>query len=85
MEIPWQGLSEDVLRRVIEEFVSREGTDYGHSDYSLDQKVDRVLGQLRRGQAILCFDSDNETCHILPVSERYKMTKGPSTPPSPDL
>ncbi len=67
MEIPWQGLQTETLRRVVEEFVTREGTDYGLSEYSLEQKVDHVLRQLRRGQVVLCFDPELESCHIQPL------------------
>jgi uncharacterized protein YheU (UPF0270 family) len=65
MQIPIQSLSPDTLRRVIEEFVTREGTDYGVSSADLSSKVEQVLLQLRRGHAILVFDSESETCHIV--------------------
>ncbi|MYE98920.1 MAG: YheU family protein, partial [Gammaproteobacteria bacterium] len=34
MEVPWQKLSDEALAAVIEEFVTREGTEYGARDYS---------------------------------------------------
>ena len=65
MQIPIESLSQETLRRVVEEFVTREGTDYGVSTADLATKVDQVLRQLQRGQAILAFDSESESCHIL--------------------
>lgn len=65
MEIPWQRLSDDVLISIIEEFVSREGTEYGNQDYSLEEKVAQVRLQLQRGVAIIDFDPDTETCHLI--------------------
>jgi uncharacterized protein YheU (UPF0270 family) len=65
MEIPWQRLSNEVLDGVIEEFVSREGTEYGAEDYTLAQKVAQVRLQLRRGEAVIDFDPDTETCHLI--------------------
>ena len=65
MEIPWQRLSDDVLNSVIEEFVSREGTEYGTEDYTLAEKVAQVRLQLRRGEAVIDFDPDTETCHLI--------------------
>ncbi|OFE11816.1 hypothetical protein PHACT_00515 [Pseudohongiella acticola] len=65
MEIPWQRLSDDVLDSVIEEFVSREGTEYGAEDYTLAEKVAQVRLQLRRGEAVIDFDPDTETCHLI--------------------
>lgn len=65
MEIPWQRLSDEVLDAVIEEFVSREGTEYGAEDYSLTEKVAQVRLQLKRGEAVVDFDPDTETCHLM--------------------
>lgn len=76
MEIPWQRLNQETLRRVIEEFVTREGTEYGQGDVSLDQKVEQVMLQLRRKQAVLCFDPDSESCHILPTSHFVRDRQG---------
>lgn len=38
MIIPWQEISADALSNLIREFVLREGTDYGESEVSLEQK-----------------------------------------------
>ncbi len=65
MEIPWQRLSAEVLDAVIEEFVSREGTEYGAEDYTMAEKVAQVRLQLHRGEAAIDFDPDTETCHLI--------------------
>jgi hypothetical protein len=65
MKIPWQRLGADTLDSVIEEYVSREGTDYGNHDYSLADKVAQVRLQLKRGEAWIDFDPETETCHLL--------------------
>ena len=41
-------LSADALRGVVEEFVGRDGTDYGCEERTLDEKVRDVLRQLER-------------------------------------
>ncbi len=64
--IPYQQLSEDALQGLIEEYVTREGTDYGHQDYSLADKVAAVLGQLQRGEAQIQYDSVMHSCTIVP-------------------
>jgi hypothetical protein len=64
IEIPLSRVSPDVLRGIIEEFVLREGTDYGLQEYSLDQKVAMVLKQLEQGKAYLAYDEKSETCTI---------------------
>lgn len=65
MQIPWDRLSAEVLDAVIEEYVSREGTDYGPQEYSMADKVAQVRLQLRHGIARIDFDPDTQTCHLL--------------------
>ena len=65
--IPYTELSEDALRGVLESFVLREGTEYGERDVSLDQKVEQVIRQLRRGEAQIVFDPGTETIDIVVV------------------
>jgi uncharacterized protein YheU (UPF0270 family) len=72
MIIPHTSVSSDVLRAVIEEFISREGTDYGLA-YSLESKVAAVMKQLEQRKVCLVFDTESETCDIVSVeSARYK-------------
>lgn len=72
MEVPYQKLSPEALRGVIEEFISREGTDYGDRVYSLEEKVAHVMGQLRRKEAVIVFDADTETCNIITTDPRRR-------------
>lgn len=68
MVIPYTALDSEVLDRIIESFVLREGTDYGHGDYSLEDKVQAVRRQLKRGDVVLTWDAEIESCNI--VSKR---------------
>ncbi|MEL6345517.1 MAG: YheU family protein [Myxococcota bacterium] len=65
MVIPYQQLDSETLRNIIEAFVLREGTDYGHRDYTIDEKVDVVLRQLKRGDVVLTWDAELETCNLV--------------------
>jgi uncharacterized protein YheU (UPF0270 family) len=67
MEIPFTLLAPDTLRALIEEFVLREGTEYGERDVALADKVDAVLLQLKRGEARVLYDADSETTTIAPA------------------
>jgi uncharacterized protein len=67
VSVPHTELSSDALRGVLESFVLREGTDYGERDYSLEQKVAHVMGQLERGEARIVFDPNTETVDIVPA------------------
>ena len=63
--IPLDALSEDALRGVVEAFVLREGTDYGAREYSLPEKVDHVLSQLRQREAQIVFNPQDESVDIV--------------------
>ena len=67
MHIPHTELSADALTGIIEEYVSREGTEYGARDYSLEEKVQQVMQQLQRGEAVIDYDPDSQTCQLLPL------------------
>ena len=64
IEIPFQSLSEDALLGVIDAFVLREGTDYGHRDIELTEKRDRVLKMLRVGHAKILFYPESDHIDI---------------------
>ena len=66
MEIPHSQLSDKALRAIIEEFVTREGSEYGPIGYSFEDKVDHVIKQLERGEVVLTFDAASETCNLIP-------------------
>ncbi|MBT5720322.1 MAG: YheU family protein [Gammaproteobacteria bacterium] len=68
MNIPYQELEAETLRAIIEEFISREGTDYGAHEYSLEQKVQQVRNQLERGEIVLNFDPETESCDLQAVN-----------------
>ena len=67
--VPHDQLRPETLRDLIESFVNREGTDYGWSEKSLEQKVADVRRQLENGEAVIVFDEDDETINIVSSSE----------------
>jgi uncharacterized protein len=64
VEVPYTELREDVLHAVIESFVLREGTDYGEREHSLEDKVARVLIQLKQREAKILYDPDSDSVTI---------------------
>lgn len=66
MLIPHGALAPETLRNLIEEFVTREGTDYGGPEYSLADKVAQVRRQLERGLVVIVYDPQTQSCHMLP-------------------
>ncbi len=65
VKIPYDQLSRDALLGVVEEFVTRDGTDYGEIEISLEKKINRVMAQLASGKAMIVFDPESETSTIL--------------------
>ena len=66
MKIPYDELSPDVLRNLVQEFVLREATDYGEHEASLDTKIDQVITQLKKGKVTIVYDDYLQTCSIVP-------------------
>jgi uncharacterized protein YheU (UPF0270 family) len=63
-KIPVHKLSAEALQGVIEEFVSREGTDYGETEVPMETKFRHVKSKLDTGMAVLIYDDETETTNI---------------------
>lgn len=76
VKIPYDQLSPEALQSVIEEFVTRDGTDYGEVKIPLETKNAQVLAQIKSGKAVIVFDQRSESCTILksddPILERVR-------------
>ena len=62
--IPVNKISPEALQGVIEEFISRAGTDYGEVEASQETKFRQVKQKLDNGLAVLIFDDKTETTNI---------------------
>jgi hypothetical protein len=62
--IPVNKLSAKALKGIIEEFISRNGTDYGAIEASWEENVKQVKYKLESGLAVLIFDDETETTNI---------------------
>ena len=69
MIIPYQQLAHDTLMRLIESFVLREGTDYGETEKSLEEKVDDVYQQLVKGDVQIKYSEEYESINIESVNK----------------
>ena len=68
MLIPYDALEVDTLTRLLEDFVTREGTDNG-DDTPLDVRVERARHALKRGEAVIVFDPESQQCQLMLKSE----------------
>jgi uncharacterized protein YheU (UPF0270 family) len=66
VEIPLDRINPDTLRNMIEEFVTREWSELSDSEYTLEEKVEQVLRQLKDNRARIVFDCTSETWNIIP-------------------
>ena len=64
MIIPPGSLKPDTLRALIEEYVTRDGTELSDAD----AKVEQVLRALRTGRAEVHYDEDTGTTTIVKVT-----------------
>jgi uncharacterized protein YheU (UPF0270 family) len=64
MLIPHDQLEADTLTRLIEDFVTRDGTDNG-DETPLETRVLRVRHALSKGQAVIFFDMDSQQCQLM--------------------
>ena len=65
MIIPPQELTRDTLDAILQEFVSRDGTDYGEVELSLHEKVERLRPQVLSGEVLIVFDEQREQVTLL--------------------
>ena len=64
MIIPYQMLEKDTLQNLIEEFVSRDGTDNGY-DQELDSRRSAVMTLLQTEEAVIVFDQESQSANIV--------------------
>ena len=67
--VPKDRLSPDALLGLVDAFVLREGTDYGHADRSLEEKRRAVLRQIDRGEVVIVFDPSTEDVNLVLARE----------------
>ncbi len=65
MLVPHDQLAPDTVTAILEEFATREGTEYGEIDFSLEQKVVMLRRQLERGEIAISFDAETDTCSLV--------------------
>ena len=62
--VPGQ-LSEDALLALVEEYVTRDGTDYGESERSTASKFESVMALLKSRKAYIIFDEQTGSADIV--------------------
>jgi len=66
--IPYDSLTKETLENILDDIVSRDGTDYGNYELSALQKREQALRALQTGEAVLLFDTESETITMVSKS-----------------
>ena len=67
--IPVNKLSVEAIKGVIEEYISRGGTDYGAVEALPETNFKQVKYKLEKGLAVLVFDDETETTNIFLIDD----------------
>jgi hypothetical protein len=74
MEIPREVLTSEALQGIIENFIQREGTDYGVEEVSMGTKIHQIEKQLDKGEIKIVFDPNTETVTLLTLAQWKSLT-----------
>ena len=66
VEVPYEGINPETLRNMIEEFVSRDGADWGDAGGSMEDKIEQVLRQFKTNKIKVVVDLTSKTANIVP-------------------
>jgi hypothetical protein len=69
MIVPWQNINADTLNHLLEEFASRDGTDYGAYETSLEYKVSQLKTQLQQKKIVVVYSELHESVNIVPAEQ----------------
>ena len=65
VEVPYLDINPETLRNMIEEFVSRDGADWGETGGSMEDKIKKVLRQFESGKIKVVFDLTSQSANIV--------------------
>jgi uncharacterized protein YheU (UPF0270 family) len=71
--VPTRRIEAQSLQALLEEFASRDGTDYGERELSLQQKTRELQQQLERGELILLYEAECEQWDLLPRQQAQQL------------
>ena len=65
MIIPYSELSAEALQALIEDFVTRDGTDYGQDEMSMQEKAAHLLALLKKDELLITYNEETQTCGLV--------------------
>jgi uncharacterized protein len=67
LDVPYDRISPDTLRIIIDDYVTREWSSLTDFGYTMDDKVEQVVVHLKMGRAKVVFNISTETLNIVNV------------------
>ncbi|HCH25226.1 MAG TPA: hypothetical protein DE179_13125 [Oceanospirillaceae bacterium] len=74
MIIPWRQIPAATLDNLLQEYASRDGTDYGLVEIPLSTKVEQIRGQLQSGQVVIVYSELHETVNLM-LAEEFALSE----------
>ena len=65
VEVPYLDINPETLRNMIEEFVTRDGADWGDAGGSMEAKIKQVLRQFEAGKIKVVYDLTSQSANIV--------------------
>lgn len=69
MKIPYQQLDQTTLNNLIEQYILREGTDYGEVEFSLQEKTAQITLQIKNEDIYIMYSELNESVTLVSKQE----------------
>ena len=65
VDVHYEQLDPQTLRRMIEDFITAEWSDFGAEHSELEGKIDQVLRQLKKKRAKVVFNLESQAVNIV--------------------
>jgi hypothetical protein len=69
VEVPYERINAETLKKMVQEFVTRDGADWGDAGCTLADKVEEVLQQLKSRKIQVVLDLKSQTANFIPCRQ----------------
>lgn len=76
VHVPLDRVPSATLAALLEEYVSRDGTDYGCYDISLEEKCGQLHSRVAVGDLQLLYDADSEHWDLVEKDRAHQLLAG---------
>ncbi|WP_262500997.1 YheU family protein [Pseudohalioglobus sediminis] len=77
IQVPVARLEPAALQNLLEEYASRDGTDYGELELTLAEKVGNLRRQLQTMELCLLYHLETEEWDLLPADQAERLLQEP--------